>query len=300
MIPTHKKIDLIYLTGCSRSGSTLLDLILSAHPRVVSVGEVCNHARWLENNFACTCGAKVRECEFWQRVAGMLRRDHLEARVTRINSQLEKLRALLGFAAGARFLPVAAIQKYGLASYHLFKAVREASGKSIVLDSSKIPLRLLYLGLSGYFNLRIIHLVRDGRAYLNSTSKRAEKPAQGGWIPPVNAWRSTLRWMSTNSLSRYITTRLPDTPSHLVKYEELASNPAAAVQRLCEALQLDYHRDMLQGAGAAAHNISGSRWRYQADRVIRLDESWRTELARHRLLVFELLGRRMNRRFGYR
>jgi hypothetical protein len=56
---------------------------------------------------------------------------------------------------------------------------------------------------------------------------------------------------------------------------------------------------MLDGTQSVVHNISGSRWRYQERRVIRLDEAWRTELSAARLLVFTLLGWRLNRKFGY-
>jgi hypothetical protein len=34
----------IYIAGTSHSGSTLLDLMLNAHPEIISVGEVLNPA----------------------------------------------------------------------------------------------------------------------------------------------------------------------------------------------------------------------------------------------------------------
>ncbi|MCI0692988.1 sulfotransferase [candidate division KSB1 bacterium] len=299
MILPREKIDLIYVAGCGRSGSTLLDAVLGAHPAVVSVGEAWYHARWQANNFACTCGAPFNACEFWQAVAAKLRQWKTAVAITPVTRHREKLLSVLQLYTGAPLLSAERVNRYGRASYQLFKAVQRVAGKTVVLDSSKNPLRLLYLCLSGYFNVKIIHLVRDGRAYVNSTSKRVQMPAQEGWISPQNVWRTTGRWILTNSLSRRVCAELPDIPSCLIKYEEFSAAPEAATRRLCEFLQLEYGPAMLEGAGAAAHNISGSRWRYQARRAIRLDEAWRQELAPRRLLVFSLLGGWLNRQFGY-
>jgi hypothetical protein len=54
----------IYIAGTSHSGSTLLDLMLNAHPAIFSAGEVLklnrqlgiNHPR-KQNSAPCSCGA---------------------------------------------------------------------------------------------------------------------------------------------------------------------------------------------------------------------------------------------------
>jgi len=57
----------IYIAGTSHSGSTLLDLMLNAHPAIFSAGEVLklnrqlgiNHPR-KQNSAPCSCGAPAR------------------------------------------------------------------------------------------------------------------------------------------------------------------------------------------------------------------------------------------------
>ena len=66
----------IYIAGTSHSGSTLLDLMLNAHPEIISVGELVNLARHLEYKkphkkryTSCSCGApSLWQCDFWSRV----------------------------------------------------------------------------------------------------------------------------------------------------------------------------------------------------------------------------------------
>jgi len=63
---------IIYITSRGHSGSTLLDLLISAHSQVVSVGELKVLPR--HNNSRCTCGAEnIASCPFWIKVDQQLR-----------------------------------------------------------------------------------------------------------------------------------------------------------------------------------------------------------------------------------
>ena len=48
----------------------------------------------------------------------------------------------------------------------LFEALIEVTGKNIIVDSSKMPLRAEMLALSEKFEVYFIHLIRDGRKVL--------------------------------------------------------------------------------------------------------------------------------------
>ncbi len=296
-----EKIEVIYLLGCGRSGSTLLDLVLGAHPRVASVGEVWYHSRWVKNNFECTCGAPFASCGFWQAVAAKLRACEGETLVAPVQNRRAKAGAFLRLLRSKKLPSRKQAQGYALATQRLFKAVQEVANKPVILDSSKNPMRLLYLCASGFFNVKVIHLIRDGRAYLNSTRRPVGMPAQGGATAPAqSAWRATWRWLLTNALSTLLCSRLPQTSWCTIKYEDFANESAAVTQRLCEFLNLNFAPELLAGDKPVAHNISGSRWRFQTGGAIRLDEKWRTELPAGRRLTFTLLAGWLNRRYGYR
>src|SRR6185503_4540845 len=66
----------IYIAGTSHSGSTLLDLMLNAHPAIFASGELLKLNRQLKIKDArkgthapCSCGApSLWECPFWSAV----------------------------------------------------------------------------------------------------------------------------------------------------------------------------------------------------------------------------------------
>ena len=59
----------MYVASWSRSGSTLLDLMLGQIPGFVSVGELrFLWERGVREGQLCGCGAPVPKCPFWSRV----------------------------------------------------------------------------------------------------------------------------------------------------------------------------------------------------------------------------------------
>ena len=125
----------IYISGTSHSGSTLLDLMLNAHPAIFASGEVLKLNRQLKIKDArrgthapCSCGApSLWECQFWPAVDRRTRETSGKSRV-----DLDMLDQTELDAVSA---PNAVV----------FKAMAEVSGKSFVVDSSKLPGRLSYL-----------------------------------------------------------------------------------------------------------------------------------------------------------
>jgi len=56
---------LVYIGGYGRSGSTLLEYLLAAHPEVVACGEIERHLRVFARRRTCTCGEPARHCQVW-------------------------------------------------------------------------------------------------------------------------------------------------------------------------------------------------------------------------------------------
>src|SRR3989442_15817386 len=60
-----KPVKVLYIGGCGRSGSTLLDRMLGQVPGVFPLGELPHLWRGLLHNAECGCGAPIRNCPFW-------------------------------------------------------------------------------------------------------------------------------------------------------------------------------------------------------------------------------------------
>ena len=132
--PGRNAMKVIYIAGTSHSGSTLLDLMLNAHPAIISVGEIFKLNRQLKPRgdkgryVPCSCGApSLWQCPFWSRV-----NDHVEQ---------SHGKSLVDFD----------VQGYGeldeapAPNVAVFEAIAEVAGKKIVVDSSKMPRRLSHL-----------------------------------------------------------------------------------------------------------------------------------------------------------
>jgi hypothetical protein len=63
--PGTEVTKLVYIGGYGHSGSTLLEYLLAASPKVVACGEVASVLRERRRKGKCTCGREVRLCPVW-------------------------------------------------------------------------------------------------------------------------------------------------------------------------------------------------------------------------------------------
>src|SRR5690349_6536026 len=64
-------VTLVYLMGHGYSGSTLVTMLLNAHPGIATVGEmgIAKQSDPDPTLFRCSCQALVGDCPFWRRVS---------------------------------------------------------------------------------------------------------------------------------------------------------------------------------------------------------------------------------------
>lgn len=245
------KIQLVYITGRGHSGSTLLDLLISAHSEVVSVGEAkCLVTRPDE---PCTCGAAtVFECPFWEQVDAALReKDGLRLREIDIDS---------GDA-----------DTFADHNRAFFEAVAAVTGKRIILDSSKTVDRLEALLEAKIFPVHAVHLVRSPHGVVYSNAKRGRE-----WL--YHTYNYTYAMMKTR--------RMLEGHDHLeIRYEEIVRDPRRAVETIMNRLGLTLQPEQLDWAKPARHNIYGNPMRFATESTIRLDEKWRKGLSVRQKLV---------------
>ena len=235
---------IVCITAVGHSGTTLLDLILSSHSAVTSVGEAIKLRDRLDAR--CTCRAKsMRVCPFWSEVDRVLRRDY--------GLTLDDL----DLDADDRDTLLAHNQMF-------YAAVAAVSGRQYIVDSSKRRFRMAAMLASGDFDVRPIHLIRSplGVAYSNMKKGRS-------WRDHARHYRHNVR--DTKRLLR-------GRDAAVVRYERLAADPEGVLRPLMQWLNLAFEPDQLDWAGAEHHNIGGNRMRFSTDSTIRLDEKWRSAL----------------------
>lgn len=289
MMPTQDNpIKVVYILSNGRSGTTLLDLLLGAHPNVWTLGEAQILPWELKNRRApCGCGEPIERDDFWQpllseiplettgyhvgyfrnerQVGKVLRWSHLPGLLRgRVSPDWE--RAAREYAAkNEKFFRVA------------HRAAEERLGRTVkwLVDNSKDPYRLFWLQQSPQFDLRVVHLVKDPRAFVYSMVRRD--------LPGVSrkVIRFTGRWIVENAImQRLMKVCFLERHTFSLSYERLASDPASALKWIGNGLGLRYSDRLIENfRDYENHAISGNmmRWRDRDDEI-RLDDRWRRNL----------------------
>ncbi len=303
---------LLYIGGAARSGSTLLERMLSCIPGCWSVGElVFIWERGLKRNDRCGCGARFAECVFWNQVGdvGFGGWDQVDVEeAARLRATVVRHRNLDRISGLRRRGKLGTdIAAYAGLTGRLYQAVREVSGASVIVDSSKdVAYALLLRDLPG-FELRLAHLVRRSHGVAHSWSKRVPKPGVGdgsGFMsvhPP--AWAVGL-WIADNLLYDAIARRTAR--AALLRYEDLIADPRAELVRLLTELALteaDQTLGFLSDDTAElppTHAFSGNPTRFrQGQVVLRADDEWRTAMSLPRRAMISAATWPLLKRYGY-
>ena len=175
-IPPHR---IIYIMGTGRSGTTILEILLSANNDICSVGELTHIFRdGFGRKKSCACGQPFNQCVFWSRVnkyLGLSQQMFLKCRYlfNRIDWHLGFLKQLFMAVSDKK------TSVYNQINNALYKACADASGKPVIVDSSKYPSRALMLSKLYGGSAKIICLTRSPEGLFAAFKKNdIEQPAK--------------------------------------------------------------------------------------------------------------------------
>lgn len=304
------KIRVLYVTGAGRSGSTVLDTVLGNHPDAASVGELCNAGRtWADPGEYCACGVLAGECSFWRQVRHQwqaARRPITTAPDWQaLQSRFERLR-WAPYLFAQRLLRSEAFGEYADGVRTLYEAIARVSGKRVIVDSSKSPLRAQALTRVPGIDLRLIHLVRDGRGVAWSLMKAYREDSGTEIHKDVQArplWHTALMWRVTNRLAEIALENVPQEKRMRLRYEDFVEAPCEALTRIERVTGLEYRAVATAVARGdhlnIGHVIAGNRVRMSGAIRLRADVAWRHNLTRAQRALFWGVAGAQARRYGY-
>lgn len=283
--------SLISVGGASRSGSTLLTLLLGEIEGSVSVGELRYiWSRGWRMNMLCGCGVPFRECWFWRAVLTKAYGDLGSvpaAELERLQDSVTGIARLPALLAGPR--SSAFDRRSRRLEEHLVQlcgSIREVAGAASIVDSSKLASYCFVLSRANGADARLVHLVRDSRAVAFSFMRHKHKPDihwRQAEMKRFSPLKSSLDWNGLNAAMEAIGLRRP---TIFMRYEDLAGDPSRQLQRVVPSSGLPG-----SGPGPVAlaenHTVSGNPLRFTAgDLQIRPDTEWRSRMRdRDRWLV---------------
>jgi Sulfotransferase domain len=286
---------IIYIMGDGRSGSTLLDIVLGFHPEIKSLGELSVlYRRWFNGGF-CSCLKSYDSCPFWSQV----REKHSVALGPR---EVGKSALLVRSVEGIFYLPllvlgilqVQKVKKYGLLMHSLFEAIVNVSGLKVLVDSSKSARgqigRVLAMKKICGFDIKVIHLVRDGRGVMYSRVKgRNDRVETFGKLGPFLAGIS---WLTTNVMSLLVGRLYFQGEVLRVNYEDFVLNPRNELQRISRFVGIDLDIIMKHVEQdrefRVGHITGGNRMRKKGTIRIGKDFAWQKKLPVCHWLFFDI------------
>jgi hypothetical protein len=310
-------INLIYIASIGRSGTTLLESILGAHPDIQTCGEVhiWPHEILMGGVRPCGSGEYVQNDPFWQEMRNRV--DPFSQPRPWIHYFREfhnhgytlRLKRLGDFLSGPLEPAVQAqVDQYSANNVAMFQAFSDLTAEVTgttpewIVDASKDPYRLLWLIRSGFFNLKVIHMVKNPPAFIYSVTKAwlsSDDPLRD-WKRLYYSSRQSVAWTVQNALfSAIARTHLSTDEYRLVRYEDLASRAYGTVECICDFLDIPYVQSAVDNFRAGSpFTIAGNPMRYRRG-GIKLDEKWKSHLPASSRRIASFVTTPIRHHYGY-
>jgi hypothetical protein len=280
----------LFIVGCARSGTTLLQRLLNAHPELAVVHET--HwipAFWRERTGLTAEGTVTREL-----LPRLLGHERFRKRFGKAGIGQKELRGLLKTGRPmtyARFVS------------GLFDLYGRLQGKPLVGDKTPRYVQNMATLHGLWPGARFVHLIRDGRDVCLSALHWKEKAARlasrfSTWGEHAVA-TAAVWWEWRVRLGREAGESLGPGRYYELRYEALVSQPADECARLCAFLGVPYDEQMLrfhEGRTKADPGLDAKKgWRPITPGL----RDWRTQMAAAGLERFEAAAGDLLGELGY-
>jgi LPS sulfotransferase NodH len=265
----------LILLGVSRSGTTLLRVILDRSP-----------------------GIAIPDESFF--VPLLARRHGRTIDAERFLDDVARIPTI-----GEWGLPVAEVaarirpgMPTGEAIAAIYAAYAERAGKPRWGD--KTPMYMRHLGLLErlFPDAQYVHLIRDGRDAALSFLEMPEGTFTRTWAHPTTPAQFACMWRKEVRDARSLGPRAGPARYHEVRYEELVADPAGAVRGICAFAGLPYEPSMLDYPSAVDVSAKPHQQRLRTPPTTGV-RSWREDLADEDVARFEAVAGDLLAELGY-
>lgn len=272
-----------------RSGSTLLENILSKSPEMVSVGELRLLYSYLNKGrlgrtlkWKCSCGLEFINCTFWAPILNHIYTNY-EFNLTQdtiIKDELAKNKVTKFF----NYKPTWVYENNKSTIAYLdclYDNVFKKSKKNTIIDSSKDPVQALALYQKSRFNVKIVFLKRDIRSVVLSKRKWNKGKKKSIYH---TLWGSKLYDLRSRNVFKNI-----DKKDRIyITYEDLAKSPQRSINNILEKFNLTSFDVPEYMYIENDHTIAGTPNKMKK-RKIKYDTKWETKLNNKK--VFSLISK---------
>lgn len=295
-------LEVLYIAGMGRSGSTLLSRLLDAGDDTVALGELM---RLRPATDVCSCGEDAQRCAFWG--PAFSRPGARMPELGPLSQQINKKVLAPWVASGnARLRRLSGrdghLRRYRHSLTEFLSNVESVVGNRALIDKSLSPYHLAVLAEMPDVRLRVIHLTRDPRAVAHSLNRTATETAGQNYFGA--GWFWTARFYTGRHVLTEAVIRTRELMAARVKYEDLARDPISTIANLRRALELPEATEISIDDETTqlpqSHLFSANRMRFQQGPIrIRVDDAWTTGSSRAQNSAVALATAPLMVRYGY-
>ncbi len=255
----ENKPEILYIMGCGRSGSTILEVLLTNNEGLAGVGEVTHIFRdGFIADTDCACGESTAQCAMWSAVRrGTDWRDREVRSAAELFNRVESHRAF--FFSFCSIIGADIRKKYSEINELLFRTVGQVTGSNVVVDSSKYAGRALALSKVFPEKIRVICLTRSPAGILHAFQKQHKFEQK-----PKSTFATLVYYLYVMLCCRIVMSSLGKR-AYLLKYEDLTRDPVSALKGIQEwsGYDLGQVQDLIKTEKelSVGHIVTGNRLR---------------------------------------
>lgn len=270
-----------FLFGMERSGTTLLSMMVGAHPEIAV--PLATTGMWVE--FAARLEADFNSLTNQEEVVRLVDAIRGHRRIRLWDATLEREALLHGLPTG----------DYGAVVDRFHEVYARAKGKSYWASVDIATLEHMDQVNTWFADARFLHIIRDGRDV--ALSHQTMPYGAGNIAECARAWvqRTTTSVKMGRILgpSRYMT----------VRFEDLVLDSRAALERICSFIGVPFDEAMLRYVDMVDEKIpEDRRWLWpaisQSPQESKVGQ-WRQRMTRSQRIVFEGIGNSTLKAWGY-
>jgi len=265
----------LVLLGVSRSGTTLLRVILDRSP-----------------------GIAIPDESFF--VPLLARRHGKTVDAERFLDDLARIPAIRHWGLSATSLAprIRSGMPIGEAIAAIYEAYADAAGKPRWGDKTPMYMRHLALLDELFPHAQYVHLIRDGRDAALSFLQMPEGTFTRTWAHPRTPAQFACLWRREVADARSLGDRVGATRYHEVRYEALVADPDATVRGICAFAGIPFDSAMLDYAGAVDVSSKPHQQRLLAPPTTGV-RSWRDDMPAADVAGFEAVAGDLLRELAY-
>jgi len=247
-------MNYLLINGYSRSGSTILEKVLSNHLNSIAVGELnFIWSRGFLRNDSCSCGKNFRECDFWGKIYNHYKKNKIN--IKKIENNRKKIDRNRFFLLYEVFKIknnkyIKSKNDYKKDIKYLINLINNYSKKKIIIDSSKKPSHSNLI--NELFDAKNIHIIRKLNGVISSYRKEMDYDKKNKIIfKKKSIFKTFIEWTLVNILVSKL------------KYNQLIleiDNQSFNLKTIINELDFGIYSSSSQGI---YHSVSGNPARFK-------------------------------------